>query len=261
MSSAGDLFHILHENHDWLAIHKPAGLVCHPTKGDERSSLVGRLRLYLKEPGHLINRLDRETSGVILAARNARASALLRRLWQAGAVTKTYLAITRGHPAHDDGVIDAPLGPDESSEVTIKDCVRLDGARAETSYRVLSRFVRTEGEFSLLEVRPRTGRKHQIRIHLEHVGHPIVGDKLYGGDPSCYLDFVYDRLTDAQRAHLLLPHQALHASRLTFSWHGQEWSFEAPPEPWFIDFLPDTARETLPTFPEAGFAVSPVHAE
>jgi 23S rRNA pseudouridine1911/1915/1917 synthase len=261
MSSAGDLFPILHENENWLAIHKPAGLVCHPTKGDERSSLVGRLRLHLNEPGHLVNRLDRETSGIILAAKNARSSAELRKLWQRGAVTKTYLAITRGHPDDDAGVINAPLGSDESNEVTIKDRVRSDGAHAETSYRVLSRFSRAEGEFSLLEVQPRTGRKHQIRIHLEHIGHPIVGDKLYGGDPTCYLDFVYDRLTEVQRAHLLLPCQALHASRLTFTWRRQEWSFHAPPEPWFIDFLPATARQTLPAFPEPGFAVSPIHAE
>ena len=165
------------------------------------------------------------------------------------------------HPAQDAGVIDAALGPDESSEVTIKDRVRPDGTSAETSYRVLLRFARAEGDFSLVEAQPRTGRKHQIRIHLEHIGHPIVGDKLYGGDPSCYLDFVYDRLSQAQREHLLLPYQALHAFRLTFTWKRQEWSFHAPPEPWFIGFLPEPARQALPAFPEAGFAVSPSYAE
>jgi 23S rRNA-/tRNA-specific pseudouridylate synthase len=145
----------------------------------------------------------------------------------------------------DDGTLDAPLGRDESCEVTIKDCVRPDGATALTTYRVIQRFTRPEGAFALLEVSPRTGRKHQIRIHLQHLGHPIVGDKLYGGDPSLYLDFVYDRLTPTQRAHLIFPFHALHASRLAISWHGQRWVFRALPEAWFLDFLPETTRTRL----------------
>jgi 23S rRNA pseudouridine1911/1915/1917 synthase len=209
--------------------------------------LVGRLRLHLNAPGHLINRLDRETSGLIVAARDAPTSAALRKVWQGGSVQKTYLAISHGHPAADAGAIDAPLGRDEACEVTIKDCVRSDGATALTTYRVIQRFTRPEGSFALLEVSPRTGRKHQIRIHLQHLGHPIVGDKLYGGDPSLYLNFVYDRLTPAQRAHLLLPFQALHASRLELPWRGHPWTFHAPPEAWFLDFLPEPVRELVPT--------------
>ena len=104
-----------------------------------------------------------------------------------------------------------PLGRDEASVVAVKDCVRADGAASRTDFEVERRFTRAEGEFTWLKLLPYTGRKHQIRIHLAHAGHAIVGDKLYGGDEDLYLALVQDKLTEEQRKILILTHHALHA--------------------------------------------------
>lgn len=233
------LFEIIHEDRELLVINKPAGLVCHPTKTDQLSSLIGRVRLHLG-PGaqpHLVNRLDRETSGITLVAKDLDTARELRRLWEARQVEKDYLAIVHGHPREAHGVIEAPLGKDEQSRVAIKDCVRADGAAARTEYWVQRRFTHGQLPFALLLARPGTGRKHQIRIHLAHIGHPIVGDKIYGGDEDLYLALVENRLTPEQRRRLILPHHALHARELRFAWRGDSRVFCAEPEPWFASWL------------------------
>ncbi len=239
-SPANNLFDLIYEDSGLLVINKPAGLVCHPTKQGEHSSLIGRARLYLGGATRpcLVNRLDRETSGVILVATNQTVAGELGKIWESRAVEKSYLAIVRGHVPDACGVIDAPLGKDEHSAVAIKDCVRTDGAAARTEFRVERHFRRAEGDFSLLTIVPRTGRKHQIRIHLSHIGHPVVGDKLYGDDEQIYLAFVKGRLTPEQQRRLLLPHHALHAAQVRFLWRGQPVEFRCEPEPWFTDFLP-----------------------
>jgi len=231
------LFEILHEDADLLIVNKPAGLVCHPTKGDEYSSLISRARLHLAGAmPHLVNRLDRETSGIVILAKNPTAAGELGRALEARAVEKAYLAIVHGWPATEHGLLDGPLGKDEASEIAVKDCVRPDGAAARTEYRVKQRFTRAGQPFALLHVRPQTGRKHQIRIHLAHAGHPVVGDKIYGGDPDCYLALVQDRLTPEHWAKLLLPWQALHASSIQFPWRGARLTFTCEPEKFFRDF-------------------------
>jgi 23S rRNA pseudouridine1911/1915/1917 synthase len=301
------LFEVIYEDADLLVINKPAGLVCHPTKGDQYSSLISRVRLYLGNgvSSHLVNRLDRETSGVTIVAKNSAVAGELGKLWESRAVKKEYLAIVHGHVRADHGLIDAPLGRDETSIIAVKDCVRPDGRPSLTEFHVVKRFFRsadcqsadlstlgkcergclsetkakpegpTERErrsqspngirqiavrgqdsetsqrsnthepatFTLLRIIPHTGRKHQIRIHLSHIGHAIVGDKLYGADEDFYLALAQGRLTDEQRRHLILPNQALHASELTFTWREKPTTFLATPEATFTDFFQPNAPD------------------
>lgn len=261
-----NLLNILYEDEDLLVVNKPAGLVCHPTKTHCLSSLIARLRIHLGScplrlgpsdciyrpdgicpwdieemdqpvPVNLINRLDRETSGVVLTTKTQEAARVMGKLMREGRFKKTYQAIVHGVPEPASGLIDQPLGKDESSQVVVKDCVRSDGAPAQTAYRLVKTFERDGVTYSLLDVFPATGRKHQIRIHLSWMGTPVVGDKLYGGNEQYYLDLVEGRLSDRQRQELLLPWHALHARSLSYSsWEGELHEFSCEPEDWFLEF-------------------------
>jgi 23S rRNA pseudouridine1911/1915/1917 synthase len=234
---------IIHDDADFLVLNKPAGLVCHPTKDGPLSSLISRLRLYLGGPAFLINRLDRETSGVTLAAKNAEVSGQLGKLWEQRAVQKEYLAIVHGFLGQDSGVIELPLGKDLQSQIAIKDCVRADGKMARTDFFVQRRFCRDHLEFTLVRLVPHTGRKHQLRIHMAAIGHALVGEKLYGGDEDLYLAFVQRRLTVEQRSRLMLDNHALHAHSLGFTWRGEPRLYTAPPQAPFANFIGEATAE------------------
>jgi RluA family pseudouridine synthase len=201
------LFEILHEDADLLVLRKPAGLVCHPTKGDEYSSLVSRVRIHLGFEPHMIHRLDRETGGVMVFTKTDEAGAELRALWAAGLVTKEYVALVHGRMPLGDGALDAPLGRDVSSAVAIKDCVRPDGASARTRWRCERHFKRPDGVYSWVRVWLDTGRKHQIRIHLWHLGFPISGDAAYLADGE---------IGETQTLAMDAPPLCLHAWKITF---------------------------------------------
>jgi len=232
------LLNVIFENEIFLAVNKPAGLVCHPTKGDEFSSLISRARLYLGPfaTPHLVNRLDRETSGVVLIVKNSRHAGEFGKIWERGEVCKEYLAIVHGEVGQSGGSIRASLGKDLNSNVAVKDAVMENGVVAETVYQTVKTFRNPLGSFSLLKVFPRQGRKHQIRIHLQHIGFPIVGDKLYGKDENFYLRFVYDQLSRSDYAALILSYQALHAQTLKIKWRRTDFTFQAGQETWFEQF-------------------------
>jgi 23S rRNA pseudouridine1911/1915/1917 synthase len=231
MTSRTDLFEIIDETDDCLVINKSGDLVCHPTKGDEYSSLIGRLRLYFAGQPNVkpsfVNRLDRETSGVILIAKNPESHASMQRIFQNGGVEKIYHAVVKGVPQQAEGVIEAKLGREPGAEVVIKQAVLPDGASSLTRWKMLKSY----SNFSLLEVRPETGRLHQIRVHLSSIGHPIIGDKLYGPNPKFYLDFVRGGWTDELKKHLLTERQMLHAVRLRVTGYkpeAMEWDAPIP---------------------------------
>jgi 23S rRNA pseudouridine1911/1915/1917 synthase len=219
---------VVDETADYLVLNKPGDLVCHPTVGDAYSSLIGRIRLYLQdEPGstpHFVNRLDRETSGLVLISkRPERHKEFCLGYEQA---RKTYLAVVQGSPVANQGVIDAALGPATGSLVRLKQAVVAQGKAARTAWEVLRRFERDGTPFALLAVRPETGRMHQIRVHLAHLGHPIVGDKIYGGDESCFVEALDHGWTPRLDKVLGARRHLLSATELAVLTH--HWRIDAP---------------------------------
>ena len=173
----------------------------------------------------------------MLIAKQDTVARALRRAWESRNVRKIYFAIVHGHIKEEGGKISEPLGRDLDSHVAIKDCVRPDGLAAETSFRLLRHFERDQRPFSYLQVEPHSGRKHQIRIHLAHIGYPIVGDKIYGGNEESYLAFVEGRLSTEQKQRLILTCHALHARSVCWIRMERSIEFWCDPGEAFKEFL------------------------
>lgn len=206
-------FGILASDEHFMAIDKPAGLPMHTTAKFWKNTLVALLReKYPDERLQICHRIDRETSGVLLIARTAPAASFLKRAFASRSVTKAYLALVHGVPEPAAGVIDAPMRLLDT-RTHIKMGVTDDGLPAVTRYRVERAFAR----HALVEAAPETGRQHQIRVHLAHLGYPIVGDKLYRGGEAAFMQYCDGGMT-AELLELFdgLPRHALHAARLTF---------------------------------------------
>jgi 23S rRNA pseudouridine1911/1915/1917 synthase len=209
---------IIYEDDDLLVIDKPAGLTVHPAPGHPAHTLVNAILSRFPHlaalsdslrPG-IVHRLDRDTSGVIVVAKNSLAQAKLVEQFKARSVVKAYLVLVKGRLTPENGVIEAPIGRDPRNRKRM--AVVAGGREARTEYRV----VRYIGDYTLLEVRPETGRTHQIRVHLSAIGYPVVGDKVYGVK-SAYLS-----------------RQFLHASCLGFKLPStgeyMEFKSELPPD-------------------------------
>lgn len=191
---------IFYEDEDLAVVNKPSGMTVHPGAGCPSGTLVNALLHHCRElsslndrsrPG-IVHRLDRDTSGLIVIAKNNKTHALLAKQFESRSVQKCYVALVEGDVQFDEGVIDAPLGPDPHHRE--KRSVLADGAKgAQTFYKVLKRLKGV----SLVLLMPKTGRTHQLRVHMAHLGHPILGDDKYG------------------KAHSF-PRLALHAKTLAF---------------------------------------------
>lgn len=228
----------LYEDDDLLVINKPAPLPCHPGGRFFAHTLWALLKEHhnLAEP-RFVNRLDRETSGVVLVAKNKHAARLCQEQFSRHQVEKIYLAVVEGVFQDTSQTVESIgwLGTDPNSAVRKKmlfspeyDNAPAGAVECSTAFRHLS--TAADRSLSLLEARPHTGRCHQIRATLLHLGFPVVGDKLYGTDEQLFLRFKEDRLSEADRTRLRLPRQALHASglHLRHPVSGVDLEFSAP---------------------------------
>ena len=204
---------ILYEDEWLLAVDKPPGLLVHPVGQRFAWALIGLVREM--RPGvriDLSHRLDRETSGVVLLTKHEDANRAMKDAFQARRVQKTYQAIVRGIVPWEHQTVEAALGHADGSVVKLRRGAVSGGEPALTEVSVLKRLER----HTLVECRPHTGRTHQIRVHLEIAGFPILGDKLYGQPDGTFLTLLDDGPTAEVRAAIGFPRHALHAHALAF---------------------------------------------
>jgi|HigsolmetaAR203D_1030402.scaffolds.fasta_scaffold02387_10 23S rRNA pseudouridine1911/1915/1917 synthase len=220
---------VVYEDSDVIVVNKPRGMVVHPAPGHTSGTLVNALLHHcrdlsgingVKRPG-IVHRIDKDTSGLLMAAKNDQAHLSLAEQLQVHSVTRKYIAVVHGSVAHQRGTVDAPIGRDPKDRkmfaVTDK-----NGKPAVTHFTVLERF----GQFTVLELALETGRTHQIRVHMKFIGHPLVGDPMYG---------------PARDRTRWITGQALHAGVLGFRHPrtGKQMLFEAP--------LPEDMRSLIET--------------
>jgi len=191
---------IIYENSDVIVINKPAGLVVHPAYGHKTDTLIDNLLNKIKfknknfsERTGIVHRLDKDTSGVLIIAKTENTHNHLVEQFKKQKVVKTYLALIKGNVKPKKGIIDSPICRNPTNRQKMTVCLPGEGKDALTEYKVLKYL----HGFTLIEVKPKTGRTHQIRVHLSSIGHPVVGDKVYGG-----------------RHSQKVPHQFLHAYSL-----------------------------------------------
>jgi 23S rRNA pseudouridine1911/1915/1917 synthase len=224
----------LYEDRWILVVNKPAGIPVHPAGRILTGTVITLLRERCEELDglnpedvKLCHRLDLETSGVLLVSKDPVSMPSFATQFEYRKVSKEYLAIVHGEVAQDEGEIELPIGPATNSPIFNKRAIRRGkGQYARTGFKVEQRY---EG-FSRVRLKLYTGRHHQIRVHLSAIGHPIVGDKLYGLDENFFLMYFDGSLDEEAMKRLLLPRQALHACRLGLHHRGlgKEVFFEAP---------------------------------
>jgi 23S rRNA pseudouridine1911/1915/1917 synthase len=212
---------VLYEDAGILAVDKPPLLAVHPSGRHLSDTLIQRVHARygggqeLERGGapRLCHRLDRETSGIVLIGKDPDSHHDVMRQFERRRVDKEYLALVHGAPTGARGTIDLPIGPARASRVGLKMAVAVDGQPSVTEWSLVER----RPHCSLVSCRPVTGRQHQIRVHLEAIGLPVVGDKLYGADEELFQKGVDGTLSDADLRRLGLPRHALHNHRVAFT--------------------------------------------
>lgn len=207
---------VVYEDSDVIVINKPRGLVVHPAPGHTSGTLVNALMYHCKDlsgingelrPG-IVHRIDKDTSGLLMAAKNDRAHASLAAQLKDHSVNRRYIALVHGHLSHDQGTIDAPIGRD-TNDRKMYTVTERNSKHAVTHFNVTERI----NDYTLLELKLETGRTHQIRVHMKFIGHPLVGDPIYGRNKGIKMNG-----------------QALHAAVLGFVHPatGEYMEFSAP---------------------------------
>ena len=227
---------IVEEDDNLLIINKPGWLVCHPSKNGPMSSLVGVVREYTGvEKLHLVARLDRETSGLVIFAKRPSVARKFQMAIQNRIVKKSYIALVEGEFSELVHV-DLPIARRQkgAGPVIVKSEVSYDRSAQEAVTDFIP-LVFKNG-YTLCRVEPETGRKHQIRVHAEHIQHPVVGDKIYGPDETLYIEFIEKGCTGRLVATLPIRRQALHCYRYDFEFHEGAVSFTAPLQADILDF-------------------------
>lgn len=239
---------ILYEDEHVLAVDKPPMQVVHPSGRHFGGTLIQQVHACYREEGlaqgrvpRLCHRLDRETSGIVLISKNPRTHPELMRQFEEREVEKRYLAIVEGSPGQDRGRIEHPLGPARTSSVGLKMAALADGLPSRTDWSVVER----RADCALLACELFTGRQHQIRVHLAAIGHPIVGDKLYGPSEDYFQRNVDGELSAADLAALKHARHALHNHRLVFvsPAHGERVEVVSPLAQDLVEYLVEHSGE------------------
>jgi 23S rRNA pseudouridine1911/1915/1917 synthase len=226
-----------HIDDEFVLFDKPSGVLIHPQTKKTPYSLIDELKYQFGRDANIAHRIDQETSGLVLCAKNKQSEREIKMMFQERDMAKKYLALVHGK-FKDSMTIDAPLLRSQAKSAKVRMIVKVDdsGKSSKTDFKLLKYF--SELDMSLVECSPHTGRQHQIRVHLFHVKHPIVGDPIYGQSEENivkYLDRVLtpkDRIKYSGATRLLL-----HANELKFNLYGKDYHFSSK-----VDFLKEIEK-------------------
>jgi len=246
MIEVNEHFSVVDQGDGWILVDKASPLIVHPAnnRGIE-TSLLGGVSAYLAyeiacgAKLSIINRLDRETSGLVLLATRKSVAREMSRAMERRLVKKNYSAIVMGWPVWDETIVDAPIirmGEVAESEIYVRQMVHELGKESKTKFMVQRRYTIDGKKVALLKVEPLTGRMHQIRVHAAYLGHALLGDKIYS-EPAVYIDFIGSGFNEAMLKQLLMRRHALHACGLSLTFSNNEFCWEIDLASDLVDFL------------------------